>query len=565
MRARQLIVLVLYAPLALTGLRWGLPTAERVALWLGSPLPAELPEHAYLALHSMHPDEHKILEPLANMDPARLDFNPRHFDHPTFHIYLVGTVLACARLTGLVEVSESQRFYLENPDMMSRVYLTGRLVTVLFGAGLLLVVAALGGRIAGRSGTWIAPLCLLASAPFVVHCHYLTTDLPLTFWMTLSALLSVRSDGRRAVYWSAAAAGLAAGTKYYGILALVFPVYRVVSDRGSFRRPARISAGVAGIAVAVFVLTSPYVVLAPRDFKTTGYDVWREVFRGGDDPAEVYLYTKDTGLGWVQYAGRVIPGSMGLPLFIAAVIGIAVAIVRRAPHSRVLLLGTLPYFLLIGSMPFHLVKHSLPLLPFLSIGTAALPLLFQGGRRVVPAVLLALCIALGMAHVLNHVWVLRTEDTRLTAAGWLARNVPVSMPIARPWEPSSLGIPLDDRARHVVTFCPIMQGLQPQRLSPGPEPVFAMTEFEYRQYVRLRTAYPQESTFFAGLLAGTPPGLQGRYAVLRFRARGLLPFPALRPAFAPHDWIFYSPLVVVTVPLDAEAVPHDHGGSTNVG
>ncbi len=559
---RRLLVLIVYAPLALIGLHWGLPTAERVALWLGNPLPADLPDHAYVALHSMHPDEHKILEPLANMDPARFDFNPRHFDHPTLHIYLVGAALGCARAAGLIEVSESQRFYLERPEQMARVYLIGRLLTVLFGAGLLLVVAALARRIAGSSGAWVAPLCLLASAPFVVHSHYLTTDLPLTFWMALSALLSVRRPGRRVLWWSAATAGLAAGTKYYGIISLVFPLYQVMAHRTSLRSAVGRAVGVVLVAAATFVLTSPYVVLAPGDFKTTGYDVWHEVVRRGDDPMEIYLYTKKTGLGWFQYAGHVIPESVGPPLFIASVAGLALAVAWRAPHREVLLLGTVPYFLLIGSMPFHLVKHSLPLLPFLAVGAAALLFRARGGLRTLLGVALGLCVVFGLTQTVNHVWVLRTEDTRLAVSKWLAGNLPGSVPVARPWEASALGVPLDERSRKVITFCPIMQGLRPQRLTVQPEPVFAMTEFEYRQYVRLRATYPREGAFFEGLLQGRPPGLPGRYSVLFFEARGVLPFPALRPSFPPHDWIFYSPRVAVAIPCDERtALPAPAGSA----
>jgi hypothetical protein len=559
---KRLLVLIVYAPLALIGLRWGLPTAERVALWLGDPLPDELPDHAYVALHSMHPDEHKILEPLANMDPARLDFNPRHFDHPTLHIYLVGAALGLARVAGLIEVAESQQFYLHNPEEMGRVYLIGRLLTVLFGAGLLLIVAALAGRIVGPSGTWVAPLCVVASAPFVVHCHYLTTDLPLTFWIALSALASTSRSRKRAVWWSAAIAGLAAGTKYYGMIALVFPLYRVMSRRSSFVRPARTAAATALLALGVFALTSPYVVLAPRDFKTTGYDVWHEVFRRNGDPQEIYLYTKKTGPGWLQYAGHVIPESVGLPLALASVAGLVLAVARRAPHRGVLLLGTVPYFLLIGSMPFHLVKHSLPLLPFLGVGAAALLFQVRGVLRFVLSVALGLCVGFGLAHSVNHVWVLRTEDSRVAAGTWLEENVPESVPVARPWDASALGVPLDESKRQVISFCPIMQGLRLERLNIRPQPVFAMTEFEYRQYLRLRGLYTAEAAFFDGLLRGTPPGPWPRYRILSFSPRGLLPFPLLRPSFPPHDWIFYSPRVVVAIPCgERAALPAPSGNA----
>jgi hypothetical protein len=521
-----------------------------VAQWLGDPLPGQLPAHSYLALHSIHPDEHKILEPLANMDPGRLDFNPRHFDHPTFHIYLVGATLGAAHVAGLTELSAAPRFYLENPGHMARVYLVGRLLTVLFGAALLVVTGSLGARVAGPVGSWLAPLCLLASAPFVVHCHYLTTDLPLTFWMASSAAAALTARGRKGLWWSTVLAGLSAATKYYGLIALAFPLYGVYDRRSDFARPLRTASAMVGVAVGILLVTSPYMVIAPRQFIATGFDVWRQAIQHREASTELYLYPKLTPPGWLQYAGRVIPQSMGLPLALTAVAGLAAALVRRRGPVIYLLAGAVPYFLLIGAMPFHLVKHSLPLLPFLAVGAAALAGTSQGRWRTVAWVLLVPAMGHALLHCVNHVWVLRAEDTRILAGRWLHRNVPDRMPVARPWEASAFSVPADPGRRTVVAFCPILEGLRLDRLDPDRPPVFAATELEYRQYLRLKQLYPDEAAFFESLLQGGTPYADVAYRTVTFAPRGLLPYPALRPGFPPHDWIFVSPRTMLLIPSD---------------
>ena len=94
--------------------------------------------------------------------------------------------------------------------------------------------------------------------------HYVLTDVPLTFFVTLTLLLTLRAAEReRAVdfAWAGAAAGLAAATKYPGALSLLLPLIAVWMTLGA--KPSRALASLAALggAAAAFLLAAPYTLL----------------------------------------------------------------------------------------------------------------------------------------------------------------------------------------------------------------------------------------------------------------------------------------------------------------
>ena len=130
-------------------------------------------------------------------------------------------------------------------------YLWGRAVTAAFGVATVLLVFQIGMRWGARHALLAAGL--MAVMPLHVrYSHYVLTDTPLTFFVTLTLLLSLAAHERRtlrAFAWAGAAAGLAAATKYNGGLALLMPLlacWMTVAARPS-RRLKRALAAVAAL------------------------------------------------------------------------------------------------------------------------------------------------------------------------------------------------------------------------------------------------------------------------------------------------------------------------------
>ena len=131
------------------------------------------------------------------------------------------------------------------------------------------------------------------------------TDVPMTFFVALTLLLSLRAyeKGTVAAFaWAGAAAGLAAATKYNGLIALVMPLcaaYAATTDSGGGRLTRGLAAG--GACVAAFVIGAPSTILDLPTFLNqyaalAGH--YRPVGRATDPNWLVYLKHLRDQLGW---------------------------------------------------------------------------------------------------------------------------------------------------------------------------------------------------------------------------------------------------------------------------
>src|SRR5262249_2974925 len=148
--------------------------------------------------------------------------HPHFFDYPTLYVY-VQLAVSCVRFVVGAMRGMWSALDQAGPDMF---YLWGRATTAGIGGA----NALLGVWVRLRWGARRALLAagLLAVLPMHVRqSHYVLTDVPLTFFVTLTLLLSLRAHERGTVTafaWAGVAAGLATATRYNGALVLVMPL-----------------------------------------------------------------------------------------------------------------------------------------------------------------------------------------------------------------------------------------------------------------------------------------------------------------------------------------------------
>src|SRR5262245_45651632 len=203
-------------------------------------------------------DEPEIMDRAVRMMKTG-DFNPHFFDYPGLYFYVQ---LAVATLRFIVGATMGNWTSLDQVDTAD-FYLWGRAVTALLGTLTVVLVYQVGMRWGTRYAALAAGL--MAVMPLHVReSHYVLTDVPLTFFVTLALLLTLRAHEReRAIdfAWAGAAAGLAAATKYPGALSLLLPIIAVWMTLGT--KPSRLVgslAVLAGFAVA-FLVAAPYTLL----------------------------------------------------------------------------------------------------------------------------------------------------------------------------------------------------------------------------------------------------------------------------------------------------------------
>ena len=208
---------------------------------------------------------------------AKGDLNPRNFVYPTFYFYLlfawVGAAFLWQRATGAVaSAAEFQARFFVDP---TSVFVAGRTLSALAGA-LTTGAVALLGRTVFDPVTGIAAAMLLAVSPLAVQdAHYVKHDVPVTLVITIAVWLMARcwpeeSSGLKNRYQSALilpaiATGVAWSMHYYAVflgLPLVLTAWVARSDR----RPLdilRAATAMVAIAVAVFFLLSPFLLVEP--------------------------------------------------------------------------------------------------------------------------------------------------------------------------------------------------------------------------------------------------------------------------------------------------------------
>ena len=264
------------------------------------------------------------------------DLNPHFFHYPSLLMYVDAALLLAA-----------------GDSIEPR--LVGRLVTVACGVGTVWLLGALGARLFSPAAGWLAALFLAVAYQHVRESHFATTDVPFVFLVTASLWAAVegRIQGRLSFFrLSAFLAGLAASTKYPGVLALVPALFLGASVPGlSFRDRAREILLGSVLFAASFAITSPFFLLDTEGARHSVTELFREVW--GDrrlasrDPLFPLTFSLLHGLGLPLL-------SLGLMGFLAG---------WRRWNGFLLVLWFATFYAVAAVTPTRFARYSLPAVP----------------------------------------------------------------------------------------------------------------------------------------------------------------------------------------------------------
>ena len=401
-----------------------------------------LPEYLY------HPDEHAIVDRAASILRTG-DYSPHWFNYPSTYIYLQALSYIPYFL-----ISAARGFGNTIPDPAPYgFYFAGRLMTAFVGALTVPLVYALGARLFGRRTGLLSSALLSFCLLHVVHSHYVTTDVPAAFFVTLSLLfcsLLLQSAEMRYTVLAGLVAGLAASTKYPAAVALIPVLATQVLARSTpqGQTPARR----LGLSLATFaggfLLGTPYAVLELSTFLSSlasvlgHYGASQPGFEGGN----TWLwYLQET----LTSADAVIVG-LGL-------VGIVWAVVKHRRGDLVLLSFLVPYYVLISLWRVRFERNLVALLPLLVVLAARLvvdAVSWLGTRWPVLrrwelplfACVTVVTILMPARAVLDFDEALSQRDHRTLAAEWVNANVPAGSKIVT----EAFSIPLDEERFEVV-------------------------------------------------------------------------------------------------------------------
>jgi 4-amino-4-deoxy-L-arabinose transferase-like glycosyltransferase len=328
------------------------------------------------------------------------DPNPHFFHYPSFLMYLDAALI---RLVPSVE-----------PRLL------GRMVSVICGVGTALLLGIMGSRLFSPQAGFLAALFLAVAYQHVRESHFATTEIPSLFLATASIAAAVEGRLHRKLSLfrlAAVLAGLAASTKYTGVLALV-PVAFLAAGlpEASLRSKSREALVGACLFFASFALTSPFVLLDPQGARQSLSELFAETW--GDrslsapDPLHPLTFSLRHGLGFPLL-------SLGLA-GLAAGVFVRYASDRWRAHLVVLWFAT--FYAVAAVTPTRFARYALPAVPALCIAAAAFIDLLPT-RRLAKAGLALAAIAPPLLDSISFDRVLGRADTRSLASAWIEENL----------------------------------------------------------------------------------------------------------------------------------------------
>jgi 4-amino-4-deoxy-L-arabinose transferase-like glycosyltransferase len=379
-------------------------------------------------------DEPEIMERAVRMMNTG-DLHPHFFDYPGLYIY-IQFLVACVRF---VVGSIGGLWANLNQAPPAEFYLWGRAVTAAFGTATIALVYLLGRRISPTTGLLAAALFAVQSL-HVRESHFVLTDVPMTFFIALTAVLTLRACERRRFrdcVFVGLAVGAAAATKYNGGVAILLPALALLLSPGTWVWRLRAMLLTSGVAALTFLMCAPYTVIALPEF-LNAFAYLAHMYAEGPPRPEP---------AWMTYLKH-LRNNFSIPGLILAAGGLAVAVRAllakdRTPVATAWALAasfTLVYFYMIAGQRLVWGRYLLPLLPFLCV-LAAGGIVWVAGqvaRRwsspravAVTAALLLLLVAYQPANnVRGFLSTASKVSTNQQAYEWILANVPAGSRIA---------------------------------------------------------------------------------------------------------------------------------------
>ncbi len=525
------LVLLLAAFLRLWGAGWGLPSA--------------------MHYFSYHPDENVVLMAAMRVNPLAGVFDPGFYNYGSLYIYFTSFAILLGQGWGLIRLPESGGLFSQIGEF-SKLFMAGRMVSVLLGVATVYVTYALGRRLYGRRAGLAAALIMALLPIHVMHSKFLAVDVTATFFVALSLLYAAKisEEGRWADYIAAGIfAGLAAATKYNAGLVILAPAAahlvsgrRVVSARLLLLPVA---------ALVVFLAGTPGIFINPRQFM---HDFTYELMHVRTGHGFVF---EGTGSGFVYHYTHSLLAGMGLPLLILSTAGTVLAAVQRRRGQVALLSFLVAYYIVIGAAEVRFARYTLLLLPVLAVFAAGfskwgIESLAKRGRRAgrIGVALLAIALIYTGAYSSAIDCIYARTDTRDSAAAWIESNIPHGSGIMFPTVPWFYTPPVspyfgalnpEDRyikSLEVSCYRLIVDKNQEWNTGALKESGWAvLSSFEYEDRLRIRN---QEALDYFG-------ALEQDYRLVR-RCKSVPSIFGIRVpvgAGLPHDMSYASPEILI--------------------
>lgn len=402
------ILFLLALGLRLVGIGWGLPNDLRN--------------------QSLHPDE-QLIYLVGTQTPY---FRPGFYNYGSLYFSVLHFANDAGMSYGWIPVGDDVPI----SETMKAGIKTGRIVSAVSGAVTVSLVFATLLLITGSLGSFVGGFAMLVAPAHVVHSRFQTTDVFATMLIALAAYLLIRAvQSEGAPSWKRIAGigiviGLAAGTKYAGILMLVPAAFVFWKTRADFKQYAAL----VGSTAAGFLIATPGVLIETTAF-LRGFTY--EIAHSAEGHGLVFV---DTPHG-IIYQFLNSAEAFGLVPMLFGIAGLAWAAVAKKSWAVASVLFFIIYYVMVGMSDVKFLRYVFPLLPFLALGLGYLAGRCHEARglkrAITGAIILFVVVGTGATSgALTLTRLMTLQDSRDETAVWFAEQTPKGSPIglvSDPW------------------------------------------------------------------------------------------------------------------------------------
>lgn len=446
------------------GSSWGLPSAERNAMYFSHPdqidqalqnispdmvenslekwpmrgqgIRAQFPRYLFNPIRSYHPDEYLFFKCLSNMKPKQFDFDPKNLAWPALPYYLTGAALEFSSRINWIKVTKDMAYYFHHPEEFAKFYLAGRMMCLLSAVVTFVLLFGAGNKFFGTQTGLLSALLCAVSAVFIIQAHFLSGYILAIMWMTgvLWVLGHVVETGGRKVYlWAGIFIGLATGSRYMGII-MVLPLIVTFLVRKNWKAEIPYLLGSLCVAFLAFFIAAPFSVLHLRELYASYQHISgvMELKTSVFDQGAYRFFVRPWMFFWT---------GVGPALTVFIIMGIGMSLKNITPKKMILWAWILPFYFLMSLSPTQLSLYYIfllvPVLVLASVGFNQAVLASKGFVKTTLFLILSLTVVFSLMYAGMYVHLLAKPDPRTEAGDWIQKEIPIETSIGVntiPWQ-----------------------------------------------------------------------------------------------------------------------------------
>ena len=208
-----------------------------------------------------HGDEHEVVNHAVRFGSG--DFNPHRFQYGSLFQYILFFFYGLYYLIGYAfglfnSVKQYALTFIQDPTVF---YLIARSLSAIVGTATVGLVYLIGRQINNERVGLLAALFLACSYEHVIHSHYCTVDITLTFLCTLAVyqcLMLFQSRSYRRYILAGLSIGIAIATKFNGVLFIITLISAHLFQNSNWTIPRKIFCkklwlGIVSIVIGHFI------------------------------------------------------------------------------------------------------------------------------------------------------------------------------------------------------------------------------------------------------------------------------------------------------------------------